>query len=70
MVDFKSYDCSEPNKELNVKVTWEGKVMNKRKENLAFSIDIYLQLHVLPFVLDVYSLIMNELNKWKLEQGI
>lgn len=28
MVDFKSYDCSEPNKELNVKVTWEGKVMN------------------------------------------
>lgn len=63
MVDFKSYDCSEPNKELNVKVTWEGKVMNKRKENLAFSIVIYLQLHVLPFVLDVYSLIMNELNK-------
>lgn len=70
MVDFKSYDCSEPNKELNVKVTWEGKVMNKRKENLAFSTDIYLQLHVLPFVLDVYSLIMNELNKWKLEHGI
>lgn len=63
MVDFKSYDCSEPNKELNVKVTWEGKVMNKRKENLAFSIDIYLQLHVLPFVLDDYFLIMNELNK-------
>lgn len=63
MVDFKSYDCSEPNKELNVKVTWEGKVMNKRKENLAFSTDIYLQLHVLPFVLDDYFLIMNELNK-------
>lgn len=40
-----------------------------RKENLAFSIDIYLQLHVLPFVLDVYSLIMNELNKWKLEHA-
>lgn len=34
---------------------------------MGFSIDIYLQLHVLPFVLDVYSLIMNELNKWKLE---
>lgn len=28
MVDFKSYDCSEPNIELNVKVPWEGKVMN------------------------------------------
>lgn len=28
MVDFKSYDCSEFNKELNVKVIWEGKVMN------------------------------------------
>lgn len=42
MVDFKSYDCSEFNKELNVKVIWEGKVMNKRKENLVFLIVIYL----------------------------